>query len=134
MPKNNVECKWQIINKIKSLSKSRILAVLFHFEKVAFQFGNDTILLSPFGAAISHLLWEKSMSCRTKGGALQFLHADQSAHDNVYDDVGQGTGLEFLHDVLAVGDGGGETDVELVGHFLVDEALGQQDGHLSLAG
>lgn len=51
---------------------------------------------------------------------------EDAVEDAVDDDVSQGAGTELLHDVLAVGDGGGEADVQSVGYFLVDVSLTEQ--------
>ena len=42
--------------------------------------------------------------------------------------------MEFLHDVLAVGDGCGEADVKLASNFLVDVTFGKQYRHFHFTG
>ena len=59
-------------------------------------------------------------------------HIDETIHHHIEDDIGQGTCMEFLHDVLAMGDDSGEADVELFSNFLVDMPLCQQNGHFNL--
>ena len=54
----------------------------------------------------------------------QLPDIDEAVDDGVDDDVDEGTGMELVHDVLAVGDGGVGADVQAVGNLLVDEALG----------
>ena len=41
---------------------------------------------------------------------------------------------QFLHDILAVGDDGGQTDVQFVGNLFVDEPFGNERQHFYFAG
>ena len=73
-------------------------------------------------------------SCQAHKEGLKLPYIDEAVHDDVDDDVGKGTGLELLHNVFAVGDDGAGADVELVGHFFVDIAFGEEDGDFELTG
>ena len=64
----------------------------------------------------------------------QLSHIDESVHHHIDDDVGKGAGMEFFHDVLAMGDGCGDADVEMLGYLLVDESFGKKDGYFDLTG
>ena len=66
-------------------------------------------------------------------GAL-FPQVDVPVHHGVDDDVRERMGVEFSHDVFAVGDDRGQADVELVCNLLVDETFGQERYHFNLAG
>ena len=66
--------------------------------------------------------------------ALRFPYINQAMYDGIDDDVGQGTRMEFFHDVLAVADDRGVRDGENVGNFLVDAAFCQQPCHFHFAG
>lgn len=63
---------------------------------------------------------------------LRFSHVHQTVDHGIYDDVGEGTGMEFVHDVLAMTDDCGGRDGQNVSDFLVDAALCQQSCHLNL--
>ena len=63
---------------------------------------------------------------------LYFIDIDITVHDGV---DGQGTDAlhaEFVHDILAVRDDRRQSDVQLIGDFLVDETLHDERHHLNL--
>ena len=55
---------------------------------------------------------------------------DVAVHHGVDGQGGNGMDVEFLHDVLAVGDDGGGADIEAVGDFLVGQSAHDEDKHL----
>ena len=55
-------------------------------------------------------------------------------HHGVDGEARDGLDAQFLGDVLAVGDDGGQADVQAVGNFLVDEAADDEYQHLDLSG
>ena len=67
-----------------------------------------------------------------RSGRLEFADINKTVHDHIQDDVGKGTCTELVHDVLTMGDDGGEADVELVGNLFVDVTFGKEYRHLHL--
>ena len=64
---------------------------------------------------------------------LDGVDVDVAVGDGVDGEGGDALEAEFVHDVFAVGDDGGEADVESVGDFFVDEALDDEGHDLDLA-
>ena len=54
-------------------------------------------------------------------------------HYGIDGESGYRLNAEFLRNVLAVSDDGGETDVQFVGYLLVDESFGDEYQHFDLA-
>ena len=55
-------------------------------------------------------------------------------HHGVNGQSRYGLDAQLLHDVLAVGDDGGEADVQFVGNLFVDEPFGDEYQHFYFAG
>ena len=72
--------------------------------------------------------------CRLAGiFYLDGVDVDVAVGDGVDGEGGDAFEAEFVHDVFAVGDDGGEADVEFVGDLFVDEALDDEGHDLDLA-
>ena len=56
-----------------------------------------------------------------------------TVHNGIDGQGGDTLQTEFLHDVLAVGDDGGQSDVKPIGNFLVDIALHNERHDLNFA-
>ncbi len=59
---------------------------------------------------------------------------DVAVHHGIDCQSRYGLDTQFLHNVLAVGDDGGEADVQFVGNLLVDKSFGDEHQHFYLAG
>lgn len=55
-------------------------------------------------------------------------------HHGIDGESGHRLDAEFLRDVLAVGDDGGEADIQFLGYFFVDESFGYEHQHFDFAG
>ena len=63
---------------------------------------------------------------RRKRSASKSVHKllsqiNMPIHHGINDDVGERVGIEFGHNVLAMGNHRGQADMKFVGNFLVDE-------------
>ncbi len=56
-----------------------------------------------------------------------------SVHHGIDSQPGHGLDTQLLGDILAVGDDGGQADVQFVGNLLVDETFGNQHQHFYFA-
>ena len=80
------------------------------------------------------------ITCTREGRFLAFFKISDflSTHDAVGDGIdgerGDAAKMEFVADVLTVGDDGGQRDTEPVSDFLVDETTDNESKHLRLTG
>ena len=64
---------------------------------------------------------------------LNLVDIDVSVHDGIDGEGADALHTQLVHDVLAVGDDGCQTDVQAVGNLLVDESLHDERHDLNLA-
>ena len=75
--------------------------------------------------------------CGAAGGLPSGLYPvgiDVAVHHGIDCQSRYGLDTQFLHNVLAVSDDGGEADVQFVGNLLVDKSFGDEHQHFYLAG
>ena len=61
--------------------------------------------------------------------SLDFVDVDVAVHDGVDGECGNTLHTQLFHDILAVGDDGGEADVQAVGNLFVDVSLYDECHH-----
>lgn len=84
------------------------------------------------GFGFSILLLSIQKSFFSGCGVLDVVDVHIAVHDGIDGEGGDTLETEFGHDVLAVGDDGGKSDVQTVGNLLVDEPLYDERHHLYL--
>ena len=62
-----------------------------------------------------------------------FIDIDVAVHDGIDGEGADALHAQLVHDVLAVGDDGGQADVQAVGYFLVDISLHDERHDLDFA-